>query len=53
MAERDLGFPPKKIFLEDGSRMLLLVLVMTAAHSRFMVGRMIGTRTTADLLLGM
>jgi len=52
-AQCDLWFPPKKIPLEDGSRTLLPVLVMTAAHSRFMVGRMIPTRTTADLLLGM
>ena len=28
-------------------------MVITAAHSRFMVGRMIPTRHTADLLLGM
>ena len=52
-AQCDLWFPPKKIPLEDGSRTLLPVLVITAAHSRFMVGRMIPTRTTADLLLGM
>jgi transposase len=52
-AQCDLWFPPKKIPLEDGSRRLLPVLVITAAHSRFMVGRMIPTRTTADLLLGM
>ena len=31
---------------------LLPVLVITAAHSRFMTGRMIPTRTTEDLLLG-
>lgn len=30
--------------------MLLPVLVITAAHSRLMVGRMIGIRTTAELL---
>jgi hypothetical protein len=29
---------------------LLPVLVITAAHSRFMLGRMIPTRTTEDLL---
>ncbi len=52
-AQCDLWFPPKKIPLEDGTRTLLPVLVITAAHSRFMVGRMIPTRTTADLLLGM
>lgn len=52
-AQCDLWFPPKKIPLEDGSKTLLPVMVMTAAHSRFMVGRMIPTRHTADLLLGM
>lgn len=52
-AQCDLWFPPKKIPLEDGTKTLLPVLVMTAAHSRFMVGRMIPTRHTADLLLGM
>jgi transposase len=52
-AQCDLWFPPKKIILEDGSRTLLPVMVITAAHSRFMVGRMIPTRHTQDLLLGM
>jgi transposase len=52
-AQCDLWFPPKKIPLEDGSRTLLPVMVITAAHSRFMLGRMIPTRHTADLLLGM
>ena len=52
-AQCDLWFPPKKIPLEDGSRALLPVMVITAAHSRFMVGQMIPTRHTADLLLGM
>jgi transposase len=51
-AQCDLWFPPRKIMLEDGSRQLLPVLVMTAAHSRFTVGRMIPTRKTPDLLLG-
>ena len=51
-AQCDLWFPPQKIPLEDGTRMLLPVLVMTAAHSRFTVGRMIPTRRTEDLLLG-
>jgi transposase len=49
----DLWFPPKKIPLEDGSRALLPVMVMTAAHSRFMVAKMIPTRHTQDLLLAM
>ena len=52
-AQCDLWFPPKKIPLEDGSKTLLPVLVITAAHSRFVLGRMIPTRHTADLLLGM
>ena len=52
-AQCDLWFPPKKIPLEDGSKTLLPVLVITAAHSRFILGRMIPTRHTADLLLGM
>jgi len=47
----DLWFPPRKISLEDGSRVLLPVLVITAAHSRFMLARMISTRRTEDLLL--
>jgi transposase len=51
-AQCDLWFPPKKIPLEDGSSTLLPVLVLTAAHSRFMLGRMLPTRKTADLLLG-
>jgi Mu transposase, C-terminal domain/Helix-turn-helix domain of resolvase len=52
-AQCDLWFPPKKIPLEDGNRTLLPVMVITATYSRFMVGRMIPTRHTADLLLGM
>jgi hypothetical protein len=52
-AQCDLWFPPKKIPLEDGSKPLLPVMVITAAHSRFMVGQMIPTRHTQDLLLGM
>jgi hypothetical protein len=47
-----LWFPPRKIPLEDGTARLLPVLVITAAHSRFMTGRMIPTRKTEDLLLG-
>jgi hypothetical protein len=52
-AQCDLWFPPKKLPLEDGSKTLLPVMVITAAHSRFMVGQMIPTRHTQDLLLGM
>jgi hypothetical protein len=51
-AQCDLWFPPQRIPLEDGSTALLPVLVITAAHSRFITGRMIPTRKTEDLLLG-
>ena len=51
-AQCDLWFPPRRIASEDGSTALLPVLVMVAAHSRFMVGRMLPTRRTEDLLLG-
>ena len=51
-AQCDLWFPPKRIPLEDGSTALLPVLVITPAHSRFMLGMMIPTRKTEDLLLG-
>lgn len=52
VAQCDLWFPPVKIPLEDGTCRLLPVLVITAAHSRFVLGRMIPTRKTEDLLLG-
>jgi hypothetical protein len=52
-AQCDLWFPPRKIPLEDGSKTLLPVLVIICAHSRFMLARMIPTRHTHDLLLGM
>ncbi len=51
-AQCDLWFAPRKIPLEDGSSTLLPVLVMSAAHSRFTLARMIPTRKTEDLLLG-
>lgn len=51
-AQCDLWFPPRKIPLEDGTAKLLPVLVITAAHSRFVTARMIPTRKTEDLLLG-
>jgi Helix-turn-helix domain of resolvase len=51
-AQCDLWFPPRKIPLEDGTSRLLPVLVITAAFSRFVTGRMIPTRQTEDLLLG-
>lgn len=52
VAQCDLWFPPRKILLEDGSRTLLPVLVMSCGYSRFTLGRMIPTRKTPDLLLG-
>ena len=52
-AQCDLWFPPRRIPLEDGAMKLLPVLVMTCAYSRFTLGRMIPTRKTEDLLLGM
>jgi len=51
-AQCDLWFPPARIPLEDGSAALLPVLVIVAAHSRFITGRMLPTRKTEDLLLG-
>ena len=52
-AQCDLWFPPRKIPLENGTAALLPVLVMTAAYSRFVLGGMIPSKTTEDLLLGM
>jgi transposase len=52
-AQCDLWFPPKRIPLEDGTMALLPVLVITCAHSRFMLAVMIPTRHTQGLLLGM
>jgi hypothetical protein len=52
-AQCDLWFPPRRIALEDGSKALLPVLVITCAYSRFILARMIPTRYTQDLLLGM
>lgn len=51
-AQCDLWFPPRKIPLEDGTTVLLPVLVIVAAYSRFVTARMIPTRKTQDLLLG-
>ena len=51
-AQCDLWFPPRKIPLEDGTSRLLPVLVIAAAFSRFVLGLMIPTRKTEDLLLG-
>ena len=52
-AQCDLWFPPKKIPLENGTSALLPVLVMTLAYSRFVLARMIPSKATQDLLLGM
>jgi transposase len=52
-AQCDLWFPPKRIPLEDGTTGLLPVLVLVAAFSRFMAARMLPSRQTPDLLLGM
>lgn len=52
-AQCDLWFPPKKIPLENGTTVLLAVLVITVAYSRFTMGRMIPSKATEDLLLGM
>jgi transposase len=52
-AQCDLWFPPRKIPLENGTGSLLPVLVMTLAYSRYVLARMIPTKTTEDLLLGM
>lgn len=49
----DLWFPPYRIPLDDSSRSLLPVLVMTLAYSRMMLALMIPTRKNEDLLLGM
>lgn len=51
-AQCDLWFPPCRVPLEDGSTRLLPVLVITLAHSRFTLARMIPTRSTPDLLCG-
>ena len=51
-AQCDLWFPPKRIPLENGTTAVLPVLVIVAAHSRFITGRMLPTRQTPDLLLG-
>jgi hypothetical protein len=52
-AQCDLWFPPKGIPLEDGTPALLPVLVITCGYSRFTLARVIPTRHTQDLLLGM
>lgn len=46
------GSRPARSSSKIGSRALLPVLVMTAAHSRFVDAQMIPTRKSTDLLLG-
>ena len=49
----DLWFPEPKIPIDDGSFVMLPVLVMVASFSKFITALMIPSRTTADLLAGM
>jgi hypothetical protein len=49
--QRDPWFPPQKIPLEDGTAVLLSVLVIVAAHSRLIAAWTIPTRKTEDLIL--
>lgn len=49
----DLWFPPRKILLPDGTCRLMPVLVMSSAFSRFTLARILPSRKTPDLLLGM
>ena len=49
----DLWFPEPKIPVDDGSMVMLPVLVMVASFSKFITAVMIPSRTTADLLAGM
>jgi hypothetical protein len=49
----DLWFPPAKIPLGAGQFGSPPVLVMVASHSRYICARMIPSRTTEDLCLGM
>ncbi len=49
----DLWFPQPRIPLDDGTSVVLPVLVMVASFSKFITAVMIPSRTTADLLAGM
>ena len=49
----DLWFPATKIPVRGGDSQIFPVLVMVAAHSRFITALMLPSRTTADLLAGM
>lgn len=48
-----LWFPPCRIGLDNGTRSLLPVLVMTLAYSQIMLALMTPTRKTPGLLLWM
>lgn len=52
-AQCDLWFPPAAVPLGAGQSGSPPVLVMVASHSRFITGRMLPSRHTADLLAGM
>lgn len=52
-AQCDLWFPARRVPLEDGTTAMLPVLVIVAAHSRFITATMLPSRQTPDLLLGM
>jgi hypothetical protein len=52
-AQCDLWFPPARVPLGAGQAGSPPVLVMVASFSRFITGRMLPTRHTADLLAGM
>jgi hypothetical protein len=52
-AQCDLWFPPVRVPLGAGQSGSPPVLVMVASFSRFITGRMLPTRHTADLLAGM
>jgi hypothetical protein len=52
-AQCDLWFPPVRVPLGAGQSGSPPVLVMVASYSRFITGRMLPTRHTADLLAGM
>jgi transposase len=52
-AQCDLWFPEVRIPVGTGKPRVLPVLVMVSSHSRFIMARMIPSRTTGDLLAGM
>lgn len=52
-AQCDLWFPPTRIPLEDGTAAMLPVLMVVPAFSRLLLGEMLPSRHTPDLLLGM